>query len=52
MKSTANFKLPKSVKRQMATFVDAHQRGAYKRQMIDALLCAQVQPRSSNVKSD
>lgn len=42
MKSNATFKLSKQTKRFMATFVDAHQRGHFKRMMIDAQLEAQV----------
>lgn len=51
MKLTSNFKMPKTIKRNMATFVDPHARGVYKRQMLDALLDTQRQPRAANAKS-
>jgi hypothetical protein len=35
-KSDKNFRLSKSAKRTLATILDPHQRGAYKRLMIDA----------------
>jgi len=42
MKPSATFKISKQTKRFMATFVDAHARGHFKRMMIDAQLSAQV----------
>lgn len=45
MKPNSTFKLSKQTKRFMATFVDAHERGHFKRMMIDAQLSAQVKPK-------
>jgi hypothetical protein len=38
MKTTASFRLSAQTKRFMATILDPHKRGAYKRAMIDAEL--------------
>jgi hypothetical protein len=45
MKPTATFKLSKQTKRFMATIIDNHKRGEYKRAMIDAQLQASIQPK-------
>lgn len=42
MKPSSSFKLKKQYKRVAANFVDAHERGKYKRQMIEAQLCAEA----------
>lgn len=46
MKPNSTFKLSKQTKRFMATFVDAHARGHFKRMMIDAQLAAQAKQSS------
>jgi hypothetical protein len=52
MKPGPNFKLPKSVKRIMATIVNDHERGSYKRSMIEAELYSTVKPpKEKNKKS-
>ena len=45
LKPTAAFKLDQQTKRSMATIVDAHDCGAYKRSMIEAQLASLIQPR-------
>lgn len=47
MKPTANYKMSKPTKTMLALtkFKDAHQRGAWKRAMIDAELSAGYQPK-------
>lgn len=47
LKPTANYKMSKQTKTGLAlgTFKDAHQRGAWKRTMIDAELNAAIQPK-------
>lgn len=47
MKPTSMFKLPKSVKRLLATIGDAHERGHAKRAFIDAELSAAIKPRDN-----
>jgi len=42
MKPGPNFKMPKSVKRELAQIIDPHERGAQKRLMINALLFGSV----------
>jgi hypothetical protein len=42
MKPGKTFNLTKQTKRFMATFVNAEERNAYKRAMIDAQLCSEV----------
>jgi hypothetical protein len=42
MKPGKTFNLSKQTKRFMATFVNAEQRNAYKRAMIDAQLCSEI----------
>lgn len=44
LKPNQNFKLTKQTKRFMATFIDPHARGQFKRDMIQAELAAQQQP--------
>lgn len=41
MKPTSSFKISKQTKRYMATIVDPHQRGEFKRQSIQAQLAAE-----------
>lgn len=48
MKPTSTFKISKQTKRFMATFVDAHARGHFKRMMIDAQLAAQAKQSSKD----
>jgi hypothetical protein len=50
MKSGPNYRMSAQTKRFAATIVDPHQRGAYKRAMIDAELSSAVQPRVSKSK--
>jgi len=52
MKPGRNFKLPKSIKRVAATFVDPHRRGDYLRAMTGAVMAAQEQPRRSRTKTE
>jgi HEPN domain-containing protein len=42
MKPTSTFKLSKQNKRFLATVVDAHARGHYKRMLIDAQLASEI----------
>lgn len=44
LKPNKTFKLSKQTKRFMATFVNAEDRNAFKRAMIDAELCSAVRP--------
>jgi hypothetical protein len=50
MKPDKNFKLPKQVKRTMATFVNAVERNAYKNLMIQAQLHSNKLERQSGKK--
>jgi hypothetical protein len=47
MKPTKNYKMSKPLKASLAlsTFQDPHQKGQWKRAMIDAELCAAIQPK-------
>ena len=47
MKPTKNYKMSKPLKTSLAlsTFQDPHQKGQWKRAMIDAELCAAIQPK-------
>jgi hypothetical protein len=45
LKPTAAFKLDQQAKRVMATIVDPHKCGDYKRSMIEAQLASLIQPR-------
>jgi hypothetical protein len=47
MKPTANYRMSKTTKTSLALgkFKDEHQRGAWKRAMIDAELCSAIQPK-------
>jgi len=47
MKTNSGFKMDKEVKRAAATIVDPHQRGAFKRLMIDALVSFERAKRES-----
>lgn len=51
MKSGPNFKLPKSVKRILATYIDPHKRGVVKRGYIQAQLASQVVRREKHEKN-
>jgi hypothetical protein len=42
MKPGPNFKMPKSVKRELAQIIDSHERGIQKKLMINALLISSV----------
>jgi hypothetical protein len=48
LKPTANYKMSKAVKTGLALhkFKDAHQRGAWKRAMIEAELAAAIKPKA------
>ena len=52
MKSGPNYRMSSTTKVGLALhkFKDAHQRGAWKRAMIDAELCAAVQPKRETRK--
>jgi hypothetical protein len=52
MKPTSTFKISAQTKRFMATIVDPHKRGAFKRAMIDAQLSGSVQQRDSKGRKD
>ena len=52
LKPTQNFKISKQTKRFMATILDDHKRGEYKRAMIDAQLMGEQQYRPSKGKKD
>ena len=52
LKPTAAFKLDQQTKRSMATIVDAHDCGAYKRSMIEAQLASLIQPRVVKAKRE
>jgi hypothetical protein len=45
LKPTAAFRLKQQAKRSMATILDPHLRGGYKRSMIEAQLAETIQPR-------
>lgn len=45
LKPTDKFKLSKQTKRMMANIVDAHERGAFKRAMIQAQLQSEIRPK-------
>lgn len=45
LKPTAAFKLDQQTKRRMATIIDPHKCGDYKKSMIDAQLSSLIQPR-------
>lgn len=45
LKPTAAFKMDQQTKRTMATIVNKHDCGAYKRSMIEAQLASLIQPR-------
>lgn len=46
MKPNANFKFPRQYKTLLSTIVDPHQRGVYKKALIEAVLYAQQQERT------
>jgi hypothetical protein len=52
LKPTAAFKLNQQTKRIMATIVDPHDCGAYKRSMIEAQLASLIQPRVVKAKRE
>jgi hypothetical protein len=45
MKPGKTFKISKQTKRFMCTIINAEDRNAFKRAMIDAELCANIQPK-------
>ena len=45
MKTTSTYKFPRHYKYLLSTIADKHQRGAYKRALIDAMMYAQEQER-------
>lgn len=45
LKPTAAFKLDQQSKRTMATYLDPHKRGQYKRAMIEAQIASLIQPK-------
>lgn len=51
-KPTKTFKLSKTTKRMMATILDAHARGHFKRMMIDAQLEAEKKVKSGKDKDE
>jgi len=52
LKPTAAFRLNQQSKRIMATYLDPHKRGEYKRSMIEAQLASLIQPRVIKTKRD
>ena len=52
LKPTAAFKLDQQAKRVMATIVDPHKCGDYKRSMIEAQLASLIQPRVVKTKRE
>jgi hypothetical protein len=52
LKPNANFKLSKTSKRLLATFVDSHKRGEAKRAFVEAEMYAAIQPRISKNRKD
>lgn len=52
LKPTAAFKLNQQTKRVMATIVDKHDCGTYKRSMIEAQLSSLIQPRVVKTKRE
>jgi hypothetical protein len=52
LKPTAAFKLDQQTKRVMATIMDKHDCGAYKRSMIEAQLASLIQPKIIKTKRE
>lgn len=52
LKPTATFKMDQQTKRLMATIVNPHDCGAYKRSMIEAQLASLIQPRVVKAKRE
>ena len=52
LRPTAAFKLDQQTKRTMATIVDPHDCGAYKRSMIEAQLASLIQPKVVKIKRE
>jgi hypothetical protein len=52
LKPTAAFKLNQQSKRIMATFIDPHKCGEYKRAMIEAQLASLIQPKVVKTKRE
>ena len=49
IKSNSNYRMPKSIKRQLAVIVDSHHRGEIRRLMIQAdLISRQAAPRQKS----
>lgn len=51
LKPTAAFRLKQQAKRSMATILDPHLRGSFKRSMIEAQLAETIQPRVTKSKN-
>jgi len=51
-KTTGAFKLSKEAKRALAIIKNSHQRGAWKKALVDAEYASQQQPRRSKEKSN
>jgi len=52
LKPTAAFKLNQQSKRIMANYLDPHERGAYKRSMIEAQLAEAIQPKREKTRKE
>ena len=52
LKPTASFKMDQQTKRSMATIVDPHKCGDYKRSMVEAQLASLIQPRVIKAKRE
>jgi hypothetical protein len=52
LRPTAAFKLNQQAKRVMATIINPHDCGAYKRSMIEAQLASLIQPRVVKTKKE
>lgn len=52
LKPTSAFKMDQQTKRSMATIIDSHRCGEYKRSMIEAQLASMIQPRVIKAKRE
>ena len=50
MKATAAFKMKRTIKYQLAAFTDAHQRGEFKRAMIQAQLASAIRTKDKRLR--
>jgi len=48
MKPNSTFKFPRQYKTLLSTIVDPHQRGVYKKALVEAILYAQQQERTTS----